>query len=96
MLAWRLRGRRFESNWCHFVVSLSKNIHPSLVLVQSGKTNPFITERLLMGRKELNQSKTKPIFPFLSPLYLLEIAIMVCEKIFKKNPNLHLYHANFL
>ena len=32
------------------VVSLSKNINPSLVLVQLRKTRPFITERLLMGR----------------------------------------------
>ena len=39
----------------HCVVSLSKNINPSLVLVQPRKTRPFITERLLMGRK--NQIK---------------------------------------
>ena len=43
--------------------SLSKNINPSLVLVQPRKTRPFITERLLMGRKESNQThKTKSIF----------------------------------
>ena len=42
----------------HCVVSLSKNINPSLVLVQPRKTRPFITERLLMGRKESNQTKT--------------------------------------
>ena len=41
------------------VVSLSKNINPSLVLVQTRKTRPFITERLLMGRKESNQTKKK-------------------------------------
>ena len=41
----------------HCVVSLSKNISPSLVLVQPRKTRPFITERLLMGRKESNQTK---------------------------------------
>ena len=35
-------------------MSLSKNINPSLVLVQPRKTRPFITERLLMGRKESN------------------------------------------
>ena len=39
-------------------MSLSKNINPSLVLVQPRKTRPFITERLLMGRKESNQTKT--------------------------------------
>ena len=37
--------------------SLSKNINPSLVLVQPRKTRPFITERLLMGRKESKQTK---------------------------------------
>ena len=36
-------------------MSLSKNINPSLVLDQPRKTRPFITERLLMGRKESNQ-----------------------------------------
>ena len=36
-------------------LSLSKNINPSLVLVQPRKTRPFMTERLLMGRK--NQIK---------------------------------------
>ena len=40
----------------HCVVSLSKKINPSLVLVQPSKTRPFITERLLMGRKESNQT----------------------------------------
>ena len=39
--------------------SLSKNIDPSLVLVQPRKTHPFITERLLMGRKESNQTNKK-------------------------------------
>ena len=33
----------------HCVVSLSKNINPSLVLVQPRKTCPYITERLLAG-----------------------------------------------
>ena len=48
----RPMGHGFEAR----VVSLSKNINPSLVLVQPRKTHPFITERLLMGRKELNQT----------------------------------------
>ena len=51
------RGRGFEPHRRHCVVSLSKNINPSLVLVQPRKTRPFITERLLMGRKESNQTK---------------------------------------
>ena len=37
-------------------MSLSKKINPSLVLVQPRKTRPFLIERLLMGRKESNQS----------------------------------------
>ena len=52
----RLKGRGFEPHRRHCVVSLSKNINPSLVLVQPRKTRPFITERLLMVRKESNQS----------------------------------------
>ena len=54
----RLKGSRFKPHWRHWVVSLSKNINPSLVLVQPRKTRPFITERLLMGRKESNQTKS--------------------------------------
>ena len=53
----RPRGRRFKPHWCHCVVSVSKNINPSLVLVQPWKTIPFINERLLMGRKESNKTK---------------------------------------
>ena len=55
----RPKGRRFEPHRRHCVVSLSKNINPSLVLVQPRKTRPFITERLLMGRKESNQTNKK-------------------------------------
>ena len=56
MLDPRPKGRGFEPHRRHCVVSLSKNINPSLVLVQPRKTRPFITERLLMGRKETNQT----------------------------------------
>ena len=41
----RPRSRGFEPHQRHCVVSLSKNINPSLVLVQPRKTRPFITER---------------------------------------------------
>ena len=40
----RPKGCGFESHQGHCVVSLSKNINPSLVLVQPRKTHPFITE----------------------------------------------------
>ena len=53
----RPKGRGFEPHRRHCVVSLSKNINPSLVLVQPRNTSPFITERLLMGHKESNQTK---------------------------------------
>ena len=57
----RPRGRRFEPRFephmRHFVVSLSKNINPSLVMVQPKKTCPFITEKLLMELKEIKQTK---------------------------------------
>ena len=53
----RPRGRGFEPHWRHCVVSSSKNINPSLVPVHSRKTRPFITESLLMGHKESNQTK---------------------------------------
>ena len=54
----RPRGSGFEPHRHHCVVSLSKNINPSLVLVlvQPRKTRPFTTEKLLMGRKESNQT----------------------------------------
>ena len=52
----RSRGRGHEPHRRHCVVSLSKNINPSLVLVQPRETRPFITERLLIGRKESNQT----------------------------------------
>ena len=54
----RWRGGGLEPHQHHCVVSISKNINPSLVLtVQPRKTRPFITERLLIGRKESNQIK---------------------------------------
>ena len=38
----------------------ARHINPSLVLVQPRKTCPYITERLLMGHKESNQTNCKP------------------------------------
>ena len=58
----RPRGCGFEPHWCHCVVSLSKNINPSLVLVQPKKTCPYITERLSMGCKESNQTNKIMMF----------------------------------
>ena len=63
----RPKGREFEPHRRHCVVSLSKNIYPNLVLVQPRKTRPYITERLLMGRKESNQTKTMRVRPSVHP-----------------------------
>ena len=52
----RLRGCGFEPHQRHCAMSMSKNINPRLILVQPRKTRPYITERLLMGCKELNQT----------------------------------------
>ena len=61
----RPRGRGFEPHRRHCVVSLSKNINPSLVLVHPRKTRPFITERLLMGRKD---QITQTVTDFSAPI----------------------------
>ena len=61
----RPKDRGFEPYRCHCVVSLSKNINPSLVLVQPRKTRPFITERLLMGRRESNQTNKQTYHVYL-------------------------------
>ena len=52
----RPRGCGFQPHQHRCVVSLSTT-HPSLVLIRPGKTHLFITERLLMGRKESKQTK---------------------------------------
>ena len=49
-------GPGFEPHRRHCVVFLSKKINRSVVLVQPRKTRSYITERLLMGRKESNQT----------------------------------------
>ena len=59
----RPKGHGFEPHRRHCVVSVSKNINLSLVLVQPKKIRPFIAERVLMGRKESNQTnKSIPLY----------------------------------
>ena len=75
----RPRGHRFKPHLGHCFVSLNKNIKPSLVLVQPKKTCPYITERLLMGRKESNQrNKSIKIVHFCK----LRRAILFCVPAF--------------
>ena len=67
----RPKGRGFEPHRRPCVVSLSKNINPSLVLVQPRKTRPFITERLLMGRKESNQTKQRLFIGYINVNHII-------------------------
>ena len=54
----RPKGHGFEPHRRHCVVVLEQDTFIlSLVLVQPRRTRPYITERLLMGRKESNQTK---------------------------------------
>ena len=53
----RLIETRVQASLASLRCVLEHEHSPSLVLVQPRKTRPFITERLLMGRKESNQTK---------------------------------------
>ena len=54
----RPRGRGFEPHRRHCVVVIEQDtVFPSLILVQPRKARPCLTERLLMGREESNQTK---------------------------------------
>ena len=74
----RPRGGGLEPHLGHCLVSLSKNINPSLVLVQPRKTRPFIAERLLMGCKESIQTnkQTKGIGNNFIQHTALEISVL--------------------
>ena len=48
----RPRDRGLGPQLRHCAMSLSKTYYSTLELVQSRKIRPYITERLLMGRKE--------------------------------------------
>ena len=58
----------------------ARHIYPSLMLVQPKKTCPYITERLLMGRKESNQTnKQNNHLPFVDFFYFVFVfAILSC------------------
>ena len=89
----RPRGCGFEPNRRHCVVSLSKNINPSLVLVQPRKTRLFITERLLMGREELNQTNNHGFYynDYLLLLLFLFHLINSFHNVLKINTNFFFY-----
>ena len=62
----RPKGRGFEPHWRHCVVVLEPD---TFILAkywfnpEPRKTRPYITERLLIGRKESNQTKKVPDHP---------------------------------
>ena len=65
-----LSSRVLDSRPRGRIVVLEQHIYPSLVLVQPRKTSPCLTERLLMGRKESNQTnKNKVLFDFRRLVY---------------------------
>ena len=69
----RRRGCGFEPQRCHCVVSLSKNINPSLVLAQPRKTRPFLPERLLMGCKASNQTNIEATYAMVDLILIWQI-----------------------
>ena len=74
----RPRCRGFKPVRGHCVVSLSININPSLVLVQPRKTRPYITERLMMGCKESNQtniSVPSKRYVACAPIWMTQISL---------------------
>ena len=89
----RPRGRGFEPHWRHCVVSLSKYINPSLVLVKPRKTRPFITEILLMGREELNQANNHGFYYYDYLLLLLFLFHLInsFHNVLKINTNFFYY-----
>ena len=64
-------------------MSLSKTHKPSLVLVQPRTTRPVITERFLMGRKEVNQTNKHVTFFFqkLNAVHELQLLEMICSSL---------------
>ena len=78
----RPRGCGLEPHLRHCVVSLSKNINPSLVLVQPRKIHPYITERLFMGCNESNQTKyiyNNSCIEQMHLVYMIEFNFMTTE-----------------
>ena len=63
--------------------------NPSLVLVQPRKTRPCLTERLLMARKESNQTKNNKAFISKGMIlnYLTYFLSKASYEYFKKNCN---------
>ena len=80
----RPRGCGFEPQNRHCVVSLSKTYNPSLLLVQSREARPYITEKLVMGRKEsIKQTNTQHFTRRIEGLLQLHTLIIKKDTIVK-------------
>ena len=64
---WHHRLENRAVSFCPMYHFAPVSPNPSLVLVQPRKTRPFITERLLMGRKETNKLTNKILVVFFLP-----------------------------
>ena len=64
------------------LILFARHINPSLVLVQPRETRPYLTDRLLMGCKESNQTNT-PIVCFDEKI-LSEVYLNICSRLKKK------------
>ena len=78
----------------------ARHIYPSLVLVQPRKTCLCLTERLLMGRKESNQTNKQPLVGSLFQvgkysIYYLFIAILFMETKFPVSNTHNSWHCLF-
>ena len=61
---------------------LARHIYPNLVLVQSRKTSPCLTEKFMMGRKESNQTNILQQTTFFGCLHVsLLITVMSYDMI---------------
>ena len=92
----RPKGRGFEPHRRHCVVVLEQDIYPSLVLVQPRKTRPYITERLLMGRKESNQTNKFYTERRLISGLASTLLIRVNVKKMLHNLGIHIHNHNIL
>ena len=103
---WGLKGRCWAPAYVCRKIESSPPPPPSLVLVQTRKTCPCLTERLLMGRKESNQTDDDlpihfvcklPLFRFTCCTDLHDLLpFVICKAYLKKHSFYHNFSLNHL